>query len=247
MRGPTERALVEAVSRRFAGAGPMARYFARGKLRHDPIYFALLRSGVLSERARLLDLGCGQGLLLALLVEARELARAGRWPRDWSRPPAELALRGVERSPAEVRRARIALGAEAVIDAGDVNDVPFGEPDCIALIDVIHYLQPDAQDRLLARIRAALAPGGALILRVGDAGAGLRAFFTRASDHLGALSRGGRPGTLYLRSVPDWLAALESLGFATRAEPMSEGTPFANVAIVARPAEVVLPYRRLGD
>jgi SAM-dependent methyltransferase len=234
MRSPTERALIAAVARRCGAAGPAARYFARGKLGHDPIYFALLRRAALPDPLRLVDLGCGQGILLALLVEARDRARAGDWPGDWPAPPSVLALRGIERWPAELRRARIALGEEAEIEAGDLRDAPIPACDVVTGIDVLHYLEPDAQDALLARVHAALAPGGQLILRVGDGSAGLRGLLTRMGDRLGALTKGGRAGPMYVRSIPDWLTALEKHGFEARAEPMAEGTPFANVWIVAR-------------
>lgn len=220
--------------RRFAPAGPIARHFARGKLRHDPIYLALLRRGGLPDALRLLDLGCGQGLLPALLVESRDLARAGRWPAGWPPPPSKLALHGVEMRAAEVRRARIALGPEAVIEALDLRDAPLGESNWITAIDVIHYLEPDAQDRLLARIAGALVPGGLLTMRVCGVDRGVRAFVTRAADQLGALAKGGRMRRLHLRSTARWIAALESLGFEVRVEPMSDGTPFANVCIAAR-------------
>ena len=79
--------LVAAVERRFARSGSFAKYYARGKLRHDPVYFALLERGLVPDGARVLDLGCGQGLLLALLLEAGAAARAGRWPEGWAAAP----------------------------------------------------------------------------------------------------------------------------------------------------------------
>jgi SAM-dependent methyltransferase len=236
-RAADENGLIDAVFRRFAPAGPMARHFARGKLRHDPIYFALLRRGGLPDEVRVLDLGCGQGILLALLVESRDRARAGLWPAGWPPPPSKLALRGLEMRGAEVRRARIALGGEAVIEALDLREAPLAQSDWIAAIDVLHYLEPDAQDRLLARMAGALAPGGLLTLRVCGAETGFRSFLTRAADHLGALAKGGRARRLHLRSAARWSAALESLGLSVRAEPMSEGTPFANVWLEARKRE----------
>jgi hypothetical protein len=33
--------------------------FVRGKLRYDPVYFALLTQGLLPAKGSLLDLGCG--------------------------------------------------------------------------------------------------------------------------------------------------------------------------------------------
>jgi len=84
---PQVRPLFEAATRPYIGAGQYAWHFARGKLRHDPVFFSLLRRGLLPERGNLLDLGCGQGVLLSLIRAAQEQYRAGLWPRDWPAPP----------------------------------------------------------------------------------------------------------------------------------------------------------------
>ena len=36
------------------------------------------------------------------------------------------------------------------------------------------------------------------------------------------------------RTLADWIAYLESLGFTVHSQPMSQGTPFANVLLVAK-------------
>jgi SAM-dependent methyltransferase len=228
------RDLVDRVGRRFAPAGVFAKLYARGKLRRDPIYFSLLRGGWIPDGARVLDLGCGQGILLALLIAARDAARAGAWPSGWAAAPATSSLRGIERDPAEVRRARIALGREAAVDPLDLCDAKLPESDVIALVDVIHYLAPADQERLLASACEALAPGGLLLLRVCDGAAGLRAFLTRAGDRFGTLTKLGSLGRLHLRSAAEWSARLETLGLSVAALSMSEGTPFANVLLAAR-------------
>ena len=46
--------------------------------------------------------------------------------------------------------------------------------------------------------------------------------------------RGHRVLPQYGRTLALWIAQLESLGFTVRAEPMSQGTPFANVLLVAQ-------------
>ena len=227
-------ALLAAVAQRYAAAGYYAKYWARGKLGGDPIFFALLRRGELHDAVRLLDLGCGQMILGALLLEARALARAGRWPTEWAPPPDAFGLRGIELRAADVRRAGRALGREAVVEQGDLRDAHLPRADAIALIDVIHYLEPEAQDVLLRKIANALAPGGRFLLRVYDGEAGWSARFTRLGDHFATLSKGGWPRRLYARPLADWKRALERLGLAAAAEPMSEGTPFANVLFVAR-------------
>lgn len=211
-----------------------AGYFARGKLRRDPIYFSLLAKGLIPDCDRLLDLGCGQGILLALLIAARETARAGAWPSGWAAAPVVSSLRGIERDGREVRRARSALGGEATVDELDLRDAKLPPSEVITIVDVIHYLEPAEQERLLASAAEALDPGGLLLLRVCDAAAGLRALLTRAGDRVGSLAKRESFARLYLRSAAEWSGRLEQLGFSVAALPMSAGTPFANVLLAAR-------------
>src|SRR5262249_58316512 len=56
---------------------------------------------------------------------------------------------------------------------------PLSLHDALPILDVIHYLEPVAQETLLSRVRAALAPGGLLLLRICDTDAGLRSVLTR--------------------------------------------------------------------
>jgi hypothetical protein len=77
---PQFRLLLEAASRPYAAAGRYAWHFARGKLRHDPVFMYLLRHGLLPDRGSLLDLGCGQGVPLSLLKAAKAQYQAGLAP-----------------------------------------------------------------------------------------------------------------------------------------------------------------------
>jgi SAM-dependent methyltransferase len=183
---------------------------------------------------RVLDLGCGQGVLLALLVAARDQYRAGRWPAGWPAPPLSLGLKGIDNGATAVRRARRALGSEAEIEADDLRTATLPPSDVVAMLDVVHYLDEAAQERLLTAIADALPPGGLFLIRVGDPTAGAAAALTRLVDQLATLVRAGRLHRFHCRTIPDWTAALERRGFAVRPEPKSEGTPFANVLLVAR-------------
>jgi len=230
---PQLRPLFEAATRPYVGAGTFAWHFARGKLRHDPVFFFLLRRGLLPDRESLLDLGCGRGILLSLLKAAKEQYQTGVWPRDWPVPPLNLGLRGIELSESRVRAARHALGDSARVDLRDLRDIDLPPCSVIVMIDVLFYLGREEQERLLDRAAAALAPGG-LLVREADAGAGFAFRVTRWSENLAGALRGEFAQRLHYRSAVQWIAELAGRGLSVRVEPMSEGTPFANVLFVAR-------------
>jgi SAM-dependent methyltransferase len=231
---PAAERLFDAAARRYAPAGRFARHFARGKLRGDPVFAEILRRGLVPDGARVLDLGCGQGCLLALLVAATDQHRAGAWPARWPPPPARLALRGIEFLAKDVARANVALGSEGAVERGDLRTVPLPPGDVVVLMDVLHYLEPEAQERLLARIAQALGPRGIFLTRVGDPSAGFAAALTWAVDQMVAVARGQGLHRFHRRTIAEWTAALERHGFAVTAEPMNGGTPFANVLLVGR-------------
>jgi hypothetical protein len=136
--------------------------------------------------------------------------------------------------PREVQRARAALGEGAAITCADIRSAEFGSADVVVMLDVLHYLDFDAQNAVLTRVQAALQPRGLLLLRVGDTSAGLAFRISTWVDRAVAWMRGYRIGWFYCRSLADWRAALERVGLSVEAVPMSQGTPFANVLLVAR-------------
>ncbi len=229
------RALIDAASAPYQAAGRFAYHFARGKLKADPIFQAILSHGLLARRQHILDLGCGQGLLAAWLAAARRLWRPGAWPQGWPEPPQPTTFRGIELVDRYAERARIAVGDQAEVIRADVRSADFGHADAIVLLDVLQYIAYGDQVRILERARRALAADGVLLLRIGNAAGGLKFTWATWVDRMVLLGSGRGLAPLNCRSTAGWQELLARLGFDSETQSMSAGTPFANVLIVARP------------
>ena len=110
---------------------------------------------------------------------------------------------------------------------------PIPPCDVVVILDVLHYVDPAAQEGVLRRVHAALRPGGRLLLRVGDASARRGFAISQWVDRVVTMVRGHRVPPTYGRTLAEWQAVLRRLGFDVQPVPMSRGTPFANVLLVA--------------
>ncbi|WP_250515837.1 class I SAM-dependent methyltransferase [Caballeronia sp. INDeC2] len=236
-------ALIETASRPYRAAGRFAWHFASAKLRHDPFFAYILAHGAIPDGARILDLGSGQGLLAAWLIGAHAWHRDNAhlaWPARWPAPPAPRSIHGIDLTPRDVDRARIALREHAArvrFVCDDIRVAPFPQADVVVACDVLHYVDANAQEAVLRRVRASLASGGVLLLRVSDADAGWRASVDRAVDIGMQFARSGRTDGLTVRSEAQWLALLRDLRFTAKIHPMGNGTHAANRLLIARPAD----------
>jgi SAM-dependent methyltransferase len=233
----TTAALIDAASAPYWSTDLYAYYRARGKLRIDPAFMGILSKGLLVGSQRILDLGCGQGLLAAWLLAAQSRNDQGppHWPSDWPAAPRPTSIRGIELRRQDVQRARGALGKKAEFEIGDITQTDFGTADAIVILDVLHYLDYESQLCVLSRAQTALATGGVLLLRVGDAGGGIRFMIGKYLDHTLMMTHYRRTPRLFCRSVQEWQKVLATVGFDSEVMPMSAGTPFANVMLIARP------------
>ncbi|MEO7115008.1 MAG: class I SAM-dependent methyltransferase [Caldimonas sp.] len=224
--------LVEAASAPYQRSGRFAWHFARGKLSRDPVFSHLIARGLIAPRSRVLDIGCGQGLLASVVRAAASVASQGRWPSDWAQPPVDVRVAGIEVLARDVARARAALGDDAELVCADMRTAAFADADTVVLLDVLHYLSIAEQDAVLARVRAALPEGGRLVLRVGDAASRGRFEASGWVDRLVTLARGQGFRKTAGRTLASWRERLRELGFAIESEPMNMGTPFANVLLI---------------
>jgi uncharacterized protein (DUF2062 family)/trans-aconitate methyltransferase len=228
--------LAEATAKRYFECGVFHWEFARGKLRGDPLYREIVSRLAPTLGGRIVDLGCGRGLVLALLDMART-EPAGRYFQVGVRPESDpVELVGVELRPRLAAVARQALGERVRIEVADLTAWSPPEADAFLLLDVLHYLKSDAQVVVLARLAAALRPGGQLLVREADSARPLRFFLTRSGERLAALARGHWRQRFHYRSAAAWAHLLASQGLETTTSPLWRRTPFANVLIGARRA-----------
>jgi uncharacterized protein (DUF2062 family)/SAM-dependent methyltransferase len=200
--------------------------FARGKLRRDPVYRATL-DGSLPGGATLVDIGCGQGLTLAVLSEARRLVRGGHW--SGSDPPSFDRMVGIE------TRARVASIATRAL-AGDAEVVhafaPDGLPDHVSaalIFDVLHLMSGEDQQRLLRGVFSRMEPGGVVLIREVDAAAGWGFQAVKFGNRVKNLAVGNWRQTFTFRTEAEWRELFRGQGWQVATQPMGEGTPFANV------------------
>lgn len=214
-------------------------YWARGKLSNDPVFAALLKQNVFPDHARILDLGCGRGLLAAWLLAAEQLAADDMWTGAFPSPKG-LQFRGIELATHEAQRSHAALqavhGERVALMGGDMRTADMAEVDVVAILDALHYIPHTEQDQLLDRIRAALGTGGLFVTRVGDASGGWRFRFGQAVDRCITSLRNCHMASTWCRPLSEWRGALEARGFTVQALPMSSGTLFANVLLICRVA-----------
>jgi SAM-dependent methyltransferase len=226
--------LLDRATRPYRSAGRFAWHFARGKLNGDPVFLGLLEHGLIPDAKRLIDLGCGQGLLASWLLEARALHESGHWPAHWPAAPKVENIWGLELMPKDVERARTALGSRAQFVQGNMCSADFGKADVAIILDVLHYVSYEAQEDVLRRIRAALPTGGTFITRIGDAAGGLPFQYSNWVDHTVFFLRGHGLNRIYCRTQNEWLDVLKRNGYQVEPLPMHEGTPFCNVMLIAK-------------
>ncbi len=221
---------------RSRGGSRWSWHWARGKLAHDPVFRGLLERGDLPAGARVVDIGCGQGLVASLLQACADQQRAGAWPAHWPARACATAYCGIELMPRDVARAQAALSGLALrprFVCADMRDAALPACDVVVILDVLHYVDHAAQDALLQRVHDALAPGGRLLLRIGDAAAARGFAASQWVDRIVTWARGHRVAPTWGRPLAEWVALLQRIGFVVRALPQSQGTPFANVLLIA--------------
>jgi len=225
------RILCELTADRYLPCGFLNWEFVRGKLTYDPVYFDLLENDHLKDANQLWDLGCGRGILLCLLASARELAEEKQEP-EWTWLE-DIRLNGLEPRGRTAENARIALADDGHIVHASVAEFTPASGDLFLMIDVLLYLEPELQEKVVTRLCHVLPVGGRLVIREADISAGWRFFVTKWGERIRAIFRGHFMQRYHYRSQQAWQELLENNGMTVTTQTSSDGTPFCNVLFFA--------------
>ena len=226
--GPAASAHEDACARVAARFGEhWLRVYARWKLRSDPIFpaaFELLRE----SSKPLLDAGCGIGLLAFYLRERNFL------------PP----ISGLDRDGRKIERAN-------AVKSGIYRDLDFIEQDVcdpiaqtgnIVLFDLLHYLCPNEQSRLLSRLAARVGPGGLLVIRDCPRDRSPRFWLTHLAERFAQATTWNIKVPLHFPTREKILAAVGQERFSNTVAPLWGRTPFNNhLFIFRRRADAAVP------
>jgi uncharacterized protein (DUF2062 family) len=209
-------AAIAAARQRYDGLHPRFKWYARMKYAMDPCYRAI--AARLPAGSFTVDLGSGLGMLPVLLGVIGEGRRALGVEWDAAKVACgEHAARGLD-------------GVQLV--AGDVREFAIPRCDAITLVDVLHYYDAQVQRALLARCRAALGPGGRLLVREGDAARRRGARWTRALEAVATRLGWNRGPAVRFRAIAELRADLEACGFAVEQDEVAGRMHPGNVLLI---------------
>lgn len=198
-------------------------YYIRGKIGTDPAYGAVFEA-LNGRDGPLWDGGCGLGLLAFYLRE-----------RGWNG-----AILG-----ADLSAEKVAVGnavarehyAGVTLEVRSLTEPPDSFLGNVTLIDVLHYLEPEAQQRLLARVREMVAPGGVAVIRFTARERAWRYWATLLEELIVRGSGWIRGGRICFPTKEEVAHGFREAGWETTLRPLWGRTPFNSYLLVAvRPA-----------
>lgn len=196
-------------------------WYSLSKLAMDPLYDSVPLAFA-DDRAPILDLGCGIGLLLHCL-------RASGSHSQYV---------GVDTDAEKIEAARAASKrgghSDAAFDVCDLSVVFPKHEGSVALLDVLQYLPPPAQEPLISRAAQCVSRGGRLVIRTGLADSSWRSTLTRATDRFGHWVGWMKTSFKAQPSAAELSAVLRRHGLQADFKPLWGRTPFNNWLVIAR-------------
>jgi 2-polyprenyl-3-methyl-5-hydroxy-6-metoxy-1,4-benzoquinol methylase len=194
------------------------------KLVLDPAYDAVLAELRSAPSFPVLDIGCGPGLLAAVL-------RTGG---------LTAPLHGIDYDPRKIEVAREALDdvPDCTFAAGDARTGLPSHCGHVTILDILQFFSPDEVATLLAAAAARVAPGGRLLIRTCLREDGWRFQLTRVGDWIATASAWMKESASHYPSRDALTALLAAAGLTGGIRRLSGRLPFNNY---------LLSFRRDGE
>lgn len=190
------------------------------KLGLDPAYDAVLAELRSAPSFPVLDIGCGPGLLAAVL-------RTGG---------LTVPLHGIDYDPRKIEVAREALAGvpNCTFAAGDARTGLPPHSGHVTILDILQFFSPDEVTALLASAAARVAPGGRLLIRTCLREDGWRFRLTRVGDWIAAASSWMKESASHYPSRDALVAPLTAAGLTGGIRRLSGRLPFNNYLLSFR-------------
>ena len=192
------------------------RVYVRAKIAGDPVYDAVVQE-LRDDDRPLLDVGCGVGVLPFILRECGHRA----------------PITGIDHDEMKIATARTIGSRYAGLEfaKADARELPPFRGS-VAMLDLLHYFDDDAQSAILAKVAAAVAPGGAVIIRDCIRDGGWRYRATYAQESMSRMVRWLKAERLNFPTRERIERAFD--GFDAEVRPLWGRTPFNNYLFVFR-------------
>lgn len=205
-------------------------WYARIKLVTDPLYNGV--GELLADtREPLLDLGCGIGLLAHAL-------RAQGFEGDYR--GVDNDREKISSATAAADRARLPQARFEHFDLGSGFPAHRGS---VALLDIVQFLPPAAQETLLESAIANLGPDSILVMRTGLQREGFKLRFTRGVDRFARMSRWMNVGPQRYPSRDALEQRFSNHGLRAEFAPLRGRLPFENWLIWAKRESAASPVK----
>ena len=197
------------------------RGYVASKLSSDPL-FPLAYDLFSKSREPILDVGCGVGLLAFYLRD-----------RGLQQP-----IVGIDIDERKIRQAVASAECSRYdglrfITQDVARDLPAPRGN-VAVFDLLHYLGPDEQQKLLRELAARVVPGGLLLLRECPRDRSVRYRATYAAEVFAQMIAWNWTAPLHFPTAVSINAAFDETEFEREVRPAWGGTPFNNHLFIFR-------------
>ncbi len=132
--------------------GPVLEWYLRVKIRLEKDYKVF--HDLLPAKGRILDIGCGYGFMTYML--------------QFAAPERDITGYDYDEEKIDVANHCFSRNENIRFFNYDINEMHIGASDAIILSDVLHYLLPHQQDRIIQKCMDALNDQGVLLIRDGN-------------------------------------------------------------------------------